>query len=39
VAEGKEKNFRLAPPDEKPIDDMTFGRDIGPYIDKNIKIM
>lgn len=39
VAEEKQKMFRLAPPNEKTIDDMAFGRDIGPYIDKNIKIM
>lgn len=39
VAEGKEKNYRLAPQNENIIDDMKFGRDIGPYIDKNIKIM
>lgn len=39
VAEGKEKKLRLAAPQLEIIEDMKFGRDIGPFIDKNIKII
>lgn len=39
VAEGKEKKLRLAASEYEIIEDMKFGRDIGPFIDKNIKIM
>lgn len=39
VAVGKEKKLRLAAPELEIIADMKFGRDIGPFIDKNIKIL
>ena len=36
---GEEKNLQLAEKNTQKIEDMNFGRDIGPYIDKNLKIL
>ena len=39
VVKGQDKNLRLAEEGVKVAEDMHFGRDLGPYIDKNLKIL
>lgn len=39
VAEGKDKDVRLAKEGEVVESDMAFGRDLGPLIDRNLKLM
>ena len=39
IVKGEEKDIRLADKDVKITEDMHFGRDMGPYIDKTLKLM
>jgi hypothetical protein len=39
IAKKQEKELQLAPKEAKLIEDMNFGRDLGPYIDKHLKLM
>lgn len=39
IDKGEEKDLMLAEKDAKIIEDMHFGRDLGPFIDKNLKLM
>ena len=39
IVKGEEKDLRLAGKDVKINEDMHFGKDLGPYIDKTLKLM